>query len=605
MSDIQKKILVVDDEGSITSSLEKLFKDHGYPVISTNTPTYALEIFQLEKIAVVISGINMPGLSGVRLLAAMKAINPQCKRILLTSNTEFKDAVDAINSGSVYKFLLKPWVDSELISIVDEALDHYELEENNKLLSYQLKHANRKLQTINEYLEEKVVRRKKQILSLINYDNRTKLPNRKLFKEKIYKLTHSNETKNQKISIILVSPGSLEMLSNSYGKDFSTYIHKKIISRLSNITRKGHALAHIGEDTFGIIYVTTSDKHNIKEFSRIILSVFDRSFSTDENDILIHGYIGYSTYPDDGINSEELIDHAEVALSQAKIDDGTSIQSYCHNMKRNAYQRVSIESQLRKALDNEEFYLEYQPRFDMSTHEIVGLESLLRWHDPEGEKISPGIFVPVLEETGLIIPVGQWVISNVCSLINRLRDDVKDSFQFALNLSTKQFHGGDFAETVLDLLDRNGLSENKHFLELEITESILMQDVIRTKDSLNTLSEEGIKISIDDFGTGYSSLSYLTRFPIDYLKIDKSFIQDMEQDYQSQLLVKSIISMAHSLDIKVIAEGVEQENQFIRLRELKCEQAQGYFMSPPVNEQNLIKILNEHKTAEQLHVVNK
>ena len=585
------RILLIDDEPSITKSLKRLLISRPYTVVTSNNPTEALELYKNDEFTLVISDHRMPVITGSVLLSMMKSINPKPKRILLTGQADIEAVAKAVNSGSIYKLLLKPWNNDDLLSVVDEAIEHYELEEENKALSSELEETNKKLQELNNELEDKAHRRKIKIVELENYDGITKLPNKKLFLKKLTKLIDKESTTEQTLSVLALATTPLENIRNSYGEDFSNTIYKRIARRLKNILKETHYLANLSEYKFCLIYKASKESHNPNDFSHLVLSVFDQAFNTDNNDIKLEGFIGYSTLAEDGNDASTLLEKAEIALSTARVDDNNFITSYSNDMKKVILNRVSLQSSLRNALDKDEFNLVYQPRYCALSGRILGAEALLRWNKNNEESIPPSEFIPILEETGLILPVGEWVIANVCAYLRKIRNNIDDNFHLALNLSAKQFEVNNFDKVVFDYLERSDLANNYHMFELEITESTLMKNIIQTKDMLSAFSESGIKISLDDFGTGYSSLSYLTKFPIDYLKIDQSFIRSMDENKHTKLIVKSIISMAHCLNLKVIAEGVETNEQYETLKKFACEQIQGYLFSPPIPETELTNLI--------------
>jgi EAL domain-containing protein (putative c-di-GMP-specific phosphodiesterase class I) len=361
--------------------------------------------------------------------------------------------------------------------------------------------------------------------------------------------------------------------------------------RLKGITRDVDTVARLGGDEFMLI-LTGSEKNSqdetlaeyedhIKTKAAEILDRVSQPCVVEDMEFSVTASIGIAIFPEDGDDPHILLKNADTAMYRGKRKGRNTFEVFTPEMSDTVVKRVEIESKLRRAYENEKFYLKYQSLVDTRDMRLVGAEALLRWHDEELGNVPPEVFIPFAEETGLIVDIGHWVIDQVCRDVKAMRrdQDSKDLY-VAVNLSGRQFRGKGIASQIEDTLSKHKLPGN--CLELEITERLLMKDVPDVIATLNQFKEMGIKLSIDDFGTGYSSLSYLKRFPFDVLKIDKAFVQDIGIDPDDAALCEAIISMAHSLGLSVIGEGVENEEQFEFLRSRGAEIIQGYYVSKPM-----------------------
>ena len=333
----------------------------------------------------------------------------------------------------------------------------------------------------------------------------------------------------------------------------------------------------------------------VKWRRRLLDSFAHNPILIGDNEIFVTLSIGISIYPVDGVNTTTLLKNADAALHQAKEEGRNNFQYYAEQMNATAWQRLKLETELRRALEREEFVLHYQPKVDMESGKIVGMEALLRWQSPERGLVAPGEFIPLLEETGLILPVGEWVLRAACKQARAWQAAGLPDVHIAVNLSTLQFKQPDFAGLVLGILQENGLDPALGAIELELTESLLMNNAAGAIDTLIKLHEAGIQFSIDDFGTGYSSLSYLKRFPISSLKIDQSFVHDLSSESEDEAIVAAIIALGHSLGLNVIAEGVETTEQLAQLRKMGCNEMQGYLFSRPVPAAEMTYLLQNGK----------
>jgi EAL domain-containing protein (putative c-di-GMP-specific phosphodiesterase class I) len=300
--------------------------------------------------------------------------------------------------------------------------------------------------------------------------------------------------------------------------------------------------------------------------------------------------VGVSLFPLDGEDSHTLLKNAGAALYKAKKSGGANYQFYTADMHELATRRLELETSLRRAIQNEEFLLHYQPRVSIDSLDITGVEALVRWQHPQLGLVSPSEFIPLAEDTGLIVPIGEWVLRTACLQARRWRDEGFAPLKIAVNISARQFHDRDLSETVIRILDETGLPPK--YLELELTESSIMQSAEFALDVLTRLKSMGINISIDDFGTGFSSLASLKRLPIDALKIDQSFVRDATADSDDAALVMAIITLGHNLRLQVIAEGVETEDQLKLLQLLRCDEIQGYFFSKPLPAETLVTLFD-------------
>ncbi len=351
-------------------------------------------------------------------------------------------------------------------------------------------------------------------------------------------------------------------------------------------------MARLGGDEFTVLLPTLRNQEDAIVIARKILETVRQPFHIDGRDLYVTTSVGVSIYPEDGTNADVLLKNADTAMYQAKENGRNNIQSFNAFVNARTLERLALENGLRKGLARSEFELYYQPIIDLPTGAIHGCEALLRWNHPDAGLITPGNFISLAEETGLMIPIGTWVLEEATRQAAKWHKDGFPNLSIAVNVSASQIQQPDFNTTVRNTIAASGIDPS--LLEIEITESYAMQDPEASAATLQELKSLGVCISVDDFGTGYSSLSYLKRFPIDTLKIDASFVRDMGDDVDTVEIVNAIVAMGHNLRLRIVAEGVELETQRSRLIESGCDRAQGYLYSPPIRVQTFEQLLRKH-----------
>jgi len=420
---------------------------------------------------------------------------------------------------------------------------------------------------------------------LAHHDALTTLPNRVLFTDRLSQSLAHAERYNRLVAVLFMDLDRFKLINDTMGHDFGDRALQTLAERLNECVRAGDTVARLGGDEFAIVLEDIVSADAVVQIARKILNVLSQSFLLDERELFITTSIGISLFPLDGKDTQTLLKHADIAMYRSKDQGRNTYQFYSSDMSAKTFERLSMETNLRHALEREEFVLYYQPQLDLLSGRITGVEALLRWQHPDLGLIMPGEFIPILEDTGLIIPVGEWVLRNACLQARAWNNTELKPLRMAVNLSSRQFNEEKFIDMVGRVLKDTGLKPS--LLELEITESILMQDVGKTVSTLNAINDMGIRLAVDDFGTGYSSLSYLKRFPIETLKIDQGFIHDIIEDPDDATLVEAIIALARALRLNVIAEGVESEAQVDFLKSHNCDCLQGYLFYTPQAAQDL------------------
>lgn len=444
-----------------------------------------------------------------------------------------------------------------------------------------------------------------QLTHLANHDPLTNLPNRTFFRDMLSAKLSQVALDRQYLAVLFIDLDRFKQINDSFGHTVGDKLLLMVTDRLGGCVRKDDILARFGGDEFIITSDGLTDRQDATFIARKILDVFATPFKVGEHEFFISASIGISIFLLDATDVDELMRHAERAMYHAK-DLGIGYQIYRSNLE-GLSERFALETNLRKALERNEFKLYYQPKIDLNTGTIIGLEALLRWIDPTNGMIPPDQFIPVAEETGLIVPIGGWVIFEACRQIKKWQS-AGYLVPVSINLSAGQFRQivasaeseekqstdettNCLVDTVIRVIQETGIEPSS--LELEITESILMQNISTAVATLQKLSALGIKISIDDFGTGYSSLSYIKKLPIDIIKIDKTFVRDITTDRDDAAIVSAIIAMARSLRLTVIAEGVETQEQFDFLGAQGCDAIQGYFFSKPLPADEVFELLRK------------
>lgn len=424
---------------------------------------------------------------------------------------------------------------------------------------------------------------------LAYYDSLTGLPNRFLFMDRLSQALRQFSQKKQPLAVFSLDMDHFKRINDTMGHEAGNALILMVSERLQREIYETDTLTRFWGDEFLMLVKDLKDAPSAAKIADRILGIFEKPFWIGGEEIFIGCSVGISFYPNDGYDAESLLKNAETAKNRSKEHGGQQYRMYSPEMNDRAMKQLRLEGDLRRAVENEELRVYYQPQLDLKTSRVTGMEALLRWFHPEMGAISPGEFIPVAEECGLIVPIGRWVIRSVCQQIREWILLGVEPVRVSVNLSIRQFRQKDFAVDVMSILEAEGIHPG--LIEFEITEAV-MKDDAETVATLGALKERGIRISVDDFGTGYSSLSRLKRFPLHSLKIDGSFVGDIRQDTNDTAIAEAIISMAHSLDLEVVAEGVETKHQLEFLKKYGCDKVQGFLFSRAIAPNEVASFLN-------------
>ena len=409
----------------------------------------------------------------------------------------------------------------------------------------------------------------------------TGLPNRALFVDRLNHALTDASWHGQQLGLLMLDLDRFKDINDSLGHTAGDALLQQAAQRLQQVMREYDTVARLGGDEFAVLLPEVRHATDMGSIAQKVLGAFAQPFQIGGQEVFVTASVGGAFYPADAQDAVQLMQHADAALYHAKSQGRNNFRFYSKELTRQAAERLTLESELRKAIEGDELALHYQPKFDLLTGALVGAEALMRWHHPVRGMVQPLSFISMAEDTGLIVPMGAWALRSACAAAAAWNAGRSTSpLKIAVNLSARQFTSVPFSTTVYEALRSTGC--RPEWLELEITESLLLDGRDEILSVLQDIAAQGVSIALDDFGTGYSALSYLTRFPVDTLKIDRSFIKDLPGDRSSAELVKAIVSLGHSLEMNLVAEGVETREQAEHLVGLGCQLVQGYLYGKPV-----------------------
>ncbi|NEU29790.1 EAL domain-containing protein [bacterium LRH843] len=435
------------------------------------------------------------------------------------------------------------------------------------------------------------------IYHLAYHDTLTELPNRRFFMEYVRKEVYRAKRNQSQLAVMFLDVDHFKNVNDSCGHEVGDLVLTEAAKRIRACLRSNDIVARIGGDEFTVLLTNVKSMTEVQGVAQRIKESFQESISSGDKTHELSCSIGISLFPTDGVDVDELLKRADTALYVVKERGRNGYLFFDLAMEERSLERIVLENELRKAIQQEQFYIDYQPKKNLSTGELVGMEALVRWNHPELGKIPPNKFIPIAEQTGLILPLGEWVLKQGCMQNKAWQEQGLTPLKVSINLSPRQFYQFNLVGKIKEILDETGLDPK--WLELEVTETVF-GDLDNAVAVLHSIRDLGVHISIDDFGTGYSSLSYIKQLPIDTLKIDASFIRDIHQNKESQAIVQAIVSIARSLNLNVIAEGIENEEQMAALTEDGCIQGQGFLFSKPLSKGEFETYLGENMAGSKI-----
>lgn len=568
MNDTYIRILLIDDDEDdyiVTRDLLSEASGLKHTLHWISSYDQALGIICENKYDVYIVDYRLGERTGLDLLYKASCNGCRAPFILLTGEGDHETDLKAMNAGAA-DYLVKGEISAPLLE-----------------------------RSIRYAIRQKLT--EERIYHMAFYDSLTNLPNRVLFQDRLRLALANAERHDHMSAVLFLDIDNFKRINDTFGHILGDRLLKEVAGRLSSIMRKCDSVtreapdlfARLGGDEFTVLLNVISETQDAARVANRIKESISMPFNVDGYEIFITSSIGIAIYPADGVEMESLLKNADAAMYHAKEHGRNNYQYYKQYMNAAAFERLTLENDLRKALERDEFLLYYQPLIDLNTGSITGMEALIRWKHPDGGIVPPSEFIPLAEETGLILPISEWVLKTACAQSNAWRAEGNKPLPVSVNLSSQQFQQKNFINNLSGILSESGISPRD--LSLEITESTVMQNTKTSFASLHKLTEMGLLLVIDDFGTGYSSLSYLKSFPIHSIKIDRSFVKEIGTDTDNAAIVTAIISMAHSLRLKVVAEGVESADQLEFLCRQGCNEVQGYLFSPPVPPEEISRLL--------------
>lgn len=580
-------ILIVDDKVENLDFLAQMLREHNYKVRLATNAKIAFKSAKVAPPSLVLLDVNMPEMNGYELCRLLKqeAKTQDIPIIFLSASGQTFNKVEAFAVGGV-DYITKPFDIREVIVRIENQLKfklaQAQIVELNSNLEQKIQERTAQLQAEIEMRE----RTQAKLLRMALRDSLTDLPNRSWFLQKLkQELDRTKKDDSYQFAVVCFDCDNFKVINDSLGHDIGDRLLKAIPSRLETCLPQGSFMARLGGDEFIILLPQINDVATAISFVRKIQQKFTFPFNVSKREIFLNFSLGIVLCNVEYDKAEKVLRNADLAMYQAKALGKGQYQIYNQKMHQRAVERLQLEIDLRQALKNNEFTLHYQPIICLETGHITGFESLVRWQHPQRGIISPGKFIPVAEETGLIIPLGIWVLREACQQIKTWQQkyDSFISLTVNVNVAVQQFSYSSLIEEIDRILEETQLPS--HCLKLEITESAIMENSDSAHAILQELKERNIKICIDDFGTGYSSLSYLHQFPVDNLKIDRSFVSRIKSVDEPNKVIDAIVNLAHHLDISVTAEGIETKEQLDYIKKVNCEYAQGYYFFKPLNSE--------------------
>lgn len=564
------KILVIEDERAIRLNLLKLLSVEGFQSIGAENGNRGVELAKLEHPDLIICDILMPELDGYGVLKALQQdpFTATIPFIFLSAKADRADWRQGMKLGAD-DYLTKPFTRADLLEAIASRLQKQEFLKGRHNLELQQAQA--------------------QLNHLLRYNHLTNLPNHLLLQERLSQHLAQKNTRSRKIPILSIGLEQLNRINDTLGPKSGDLLLQAVAERLQKRVGEQDTVAHLGAAQFAILLTQTNHRSEVVQIVEDLLEVFSSPFLVGTHDIFLTAKIGIAFFGRDGRDLDTLIKHASTAREDAKKPGNQPYQFYIASIGSKSQEALLLELELHQALERQEFQVYYQPKVNLQTGEIKGAEALVRWIHPVRGAISPAEFIPLAEKTGFIIPLGEWILRTACTQTLAWQTAGFSPIRIAVNISGHQLNQPNLSRKVINILQETGL--DPIYLELELTESALMQNPEAAIATLTELKSLGIQISIDDFGTGYSSLSYLRQFPFDILKIDRSFICQLTSDDKNAAITTAILQMARSLNLKVVAEGVETQSQLAFLQQHQCDEIQGYWFSPPLSAELFEKLL--------------
>lgn len=555
-------VLVIDDDPMLRKTLCDILEAKGFEATSAKNGTEGLAISKQRFFNIAIIDLKLPDLSGLEVMNEIKGNAPSTETIILTGNATMDSAIEATNKGA-FSYLVKPYDIEQLLLQIKRALERQLAEEKIKHMAY--------------------------------HDALTGLPNRMLFNDRLATALRMANRNNLVLALMILDLDHFKNVNDTLGHDKGDRLLQLVSERISDCLRASDTVSRLGGDEFAVLLPQITEAEDSFIVAQKILDALSLPFHFDGHELRMSSSIGIAIYPDDGRDAETLFKNSDIALYDAKEHGRNNYKVFALEMNKKAAKRMTIENNLRKALESKEFILHYQPLVDLATGQIVVMEALIRWQHPEAGLLYPEDFISVAEKSGLILPIGEWVLRSACVQCREWRKAGLE-VRVAVNLSASQFRNRNLRESVKQLLEETDLCPE--YLDLELTESALVDPEKVTIDTMKELNKMGIRLSVDGFGTGYSALSYLKRFPVSKLKIVQTFIKSVAVDPSDAAIATAIVAMAHSLGLRAVAEGVEKPEQLEFLRSIQCDEAQGLLFSPPLPAEEATKMLAEGKRLQ-------